>query len=649
MDTKITEAVIGAKMLEISGANITSFLASSEDPVDRAAVEELVAASAWDELNDRFFKTLAFGTGGLRGRTVGRIVTKAERGSAAEGERPEHPCVGTNGMNLFNVSRATQGLVRYTKQWIAEHDPERRPAMAISHDTRHFSREFAEYCAKVCQDHGVDVYLTESCRSTPEVSFAVRLHCCTSGIMLTASHNPSHDNGYKAYFDDGCQIVQPHASGIISEVNAITSASYEVLPEDQRGTLTILGKDLDELYMKRLETLMLQPELLERAKDLKVVFTNLHGTGGIIITQMLKRLGFNYITVPEQDTQDGDFPTVKSPNPENSSALQMGIDLAEKEQADIVIGTDPDCDRMGVVVRNSAGEMVLLNGNQIGSLLATYRTKMMLNMGILTDANKANATLVKTLVTTNLQAQIAAKLGISCVNTLTGFKYIGEKLTKYEKAVPLPEGKSYGDLTEDESRDLRLAHSKYFVFGGEESYGYLGGDFIRDKDGNAAVVMFCELAAFAVARGLTIPDLMNEVYCEFGYYQEALESVVMEGAEGAGMIQKLANSYTQDPPKEVDGSTVTSMRNFAEDDFTDEEGDAIPKEKMIIVDLADGRSFAVRPSGTEPKIKYYLFSQNPAPDTGFTQDEVDALKVKAQQSIESLWAYLEKDINVRLD
>jgi phosphoglucomutase len=272
----------------------------------------------------------------------------------------------------------------------------------------------------------------------------------------------------------------------------------------------------------------------------------------------------------------------------------------------------------------------------------------MIEKGMLTDANKERATLVKTFVTTNLQTEIAEHYGISCVNTLTGFKYIGQKLSKYEKALPLPEGRTYGELTEDESRALRLEHSKFFVFGGEESYGYLGGDFLRDKDGNAAVVMFCELAAYAVSRGLTLPELMDEVYQTFGYYKEELQSVVMEGAEGAGKIQKLANSYTQQPPKEVDGSAVKAVRNFAEDDFIDEEGDAIPKEKMIMVDLEDGRSFAVRPSGTEPKIKYYLFSQNPTGGSTLSTEEIASLKEDSAAKLMSLWTFLEKDIQIRL-
>ena len=641
-------AVAQGNLLDASAANIARLLEASEDPIDRAAVEELVAGGHWEELDDRFFKTLAFGTGGIRGRTVGRVVTRSERGGAAEGACPENPCVGSNGMNYYNVGRATQGLVAYVKRWMAANDPDRRPAIAFSHDTRHFSREFAEHCARTCTDLGVDAYLVESCRSTPQLSFAVRQYGCSAGVMLTASHNPAHDNGYKVYFGDGAQIAEPHASGIIAEVNALRSSHYEPLAREQRGRLTMLGEELDGLYMDRLETLILRPDLLDRAKELKIVFTNLHGTGGVIVPRMLERLGFDYLTVPEQDTQDGAFPTVASPNPENAPALAMAMDLAEKEKADIVVGTDPDCDRMGVAVRDAAGNMLILTGNQIGSLLAYYRTITMREQGVFHDGRNHRATLVKTLMTSDLQTEIAKGCGIGCVNTLTGFKYIGEKLTKYERAVPLAQGRRYRDLTEEESRRLRLQHSKYFVFGGEESYGYLGGDFVRDKDGNGAVVMFCELAAYAASRGLTLPELLDELYRKFGYFSETLRSLVMEGAEGARKIQRLADSYTRQPPKEVDGSAVVGLRNYAEGDFTDEEGDPIPKEKMIIVDLAGGRRFAVRPSGTEPKIKYYLYTRHPAREGELSQQQLASLKEESGKMMDSLWAFLERDMEERL-
>ncbi|MGV3659904.1 MAG: phospho-sugar mutase, partial [Prosthecobacter sp.] len=481
--------------------------------------------------------------------------------------------------------------------------------------------------------------------------FAVRQLRADAGVMLTASHNPAHDNGYKVNFNDGAGIVEPHATGIIKEVNAIKDENYTALPEAERGKLTTLGDDMDQQYLARVETMMLQPELLKQdaARKLKIVFTALHGTGGVLVPVLLKKLGFNFLTVPEQDVRDGRFPTVKSPNPENASALKMAVDLANKEGADIIIGTDPDCDRMGVGVRDSKGEMVLLTGNQTGSLMGWYRIKTMFELGILNDSNKDRAVLLKTFVTSPMQDAIAAKFGIKSVNTLTGFKWISAKLAKYEAVLPADIQAKYRDMPAAESRDARLKHSTFLVFGGEESYGYMGDDFSRDKDGNGAVVMFAELAAYSASRGLTVADLLDEVYSEIGYFLEVNQSKVFEGAQGAAQIAKLADSYGSNPPKEVDGSAVVKVRDFRKDLITDEEGDEVLKEKMLFVDLADGRSFAVRPSGTEPKIKYYMFGRS-VPEGGkkMSAEELAAAKAKVSAGLDSMWAWLEKDIDARL-
>jgi phosphoglucomutase len=554
-------------------------------------------------------------------------------------------------MNFYNVSRATRGLVTYIKNYRANASLSGKPSIVFAHDTRHFSIEFAQFCAKIATDHGADVYLFDGCRATPEMSFAVRQLRADAGVMLTASHNPAHDNGYKVNFNDGAGIVEPHATGIIKEVNAIKGEEYTALPEAERGKLTTLGDEMDQLYLARVETMMLQPELLkkEAAKKLKIVFTALHGAGGVLVPVLLKKLGFNFLTVPEQDVRDGRFPTVKSPNPENASALKMAVDLANKEGADIVIGTDPDCDRMGVGVRNAAGEMVLLTGNQVGSLMGWYRLKTMFDLGILTAANKSHAVLLKTFVTSPLQDAIAAKFGIGCVNTLTGFKWISSKLAKYEAALPADILSRYRDLNAADSRAARLQHSKFLVFGGEESYGYMGDDFSRDKDGNGAVVMFAELAAYAASLGLTVVGLLDQVYCEVGYFLEVNESKVFEGASGAAQIAKLADSYGSNPPAEVDGSAVIKVRDFRKDEIIDEEGEAVLKEKMLFVDLADGRSFAVRPSGTEPKIKYYMFGRSvPAAGKSLSAEELTAAKAKVAAGLASMWAWLDKDIDARL-
>lgn len=648
---QLQAAASSGQLLPASLDNIRALLAASDNPLYSASIEELATAGQWAELNDRFFQALKFGTGGLRGRTVGKIVTKAERGSAPEDQRPEHPCVGTNAMNFYNVSRATRGLVTYLKNFRANAKLSGKPGIVFAHDTRHFSAEFAKFCAKIAMDHGANVYLFDYCRATPEMSFAVRQLRADAGVMITASHNPAHDNGYKVNFNDGAGIVEPHATGIIKEVNAIKGEEYTALPEAERGQLTTLADDMDQQYLARVETMMLQPELLqkEEAKKLKIVFTALHGAGGVLVPVLLKKLGFNFLTVPEQDVRDGRFPTVKSPNPENASALKMAVDLANKEGADIIIGTDPDCDRMGVGVRNAAGEMVLLTGNQVGSLMAWYRTKTMFDLGILNTENKSHAVLLKTFVTSPLQDAIAAKFGINCVNTLTGFKWISAKLSKYEAALPADILSRYRDLNNVESRNARLKHSKFLVFGGEESYGYMGDDFSRDKDGNGAVVMFAELAAYAASLGLTVAGLLDQVYCEVGYFLERNESKVFEGASGAAQIAKLADSYGSNPPKEVDGSAVIKVRDFRKDEIKDEEGEIVMKEKMLFVDLADGRSFAVRPSGTEPKIKYYMFGRSvPAAGQSLSADELTAAKAKVTEGLASMWTWLDKDIDARL-
>lgn len=637
LESSLSSAVARGDLLPSSQSHIMALLAGTTSEIAAQAIAELVDAGAWAELNDRFFKTLAFGTGGLRGRTIGRIITKAEQGMGGPNGRPQHPCVGTATMNFYNVSRAVRGLAVYAKQFAGA---SRKPVLVFAHDTRHFSRDFAEFCAKVCADLGCDAYLFEGPRSTPQLSFAVRELRADAGVVLTASHNPPHDNGFKAYFNDGAQIVEPHASGIINEVNAIVSEHYDILPEDQRGTVTILGAEMDARYVDRLKTLLLRPSLLDGAST-KVVFTNLHGTGGHINVPMLRGFGFDVLTVPEQDVQDGRFPTVESPNPENAPALKMGIDLAEKSAAEIVIGTDPDADRMGVAVRDGAGKMVLLTGNQIGSLMAWYRLKTCFELGWLTHANRSRAVLVKTFVTTELQRSIADGFGVGVVDTLTGFKYIAGKLRKYEDAIPAEKKGDYRSLSEEQTRLLRLEYSRFFVFGGEESYGYLGSDAVRDKDANGATLMFAEVAAYAKSVNKTMPDLMDEVYAEFGYYQEIGKSLVMEGADGAAKIQSLANSYAENPPSIVDGSAVIRVRDFAKQDLYDQEGDLLPKEKMLFVDLDDGRSFAVRPSGTEPKIKFYLFGKA-APG-----GDLAAKKSSVAQGLQSLWAWIEADAKTR--
>jgi phosphoglucomutase len=669
LESLLNEAAAAGNLLVSAHENIRRLLGASNSPLYFSAISELATTCKWEELNDRFYKTLAFGTGGLRGRTIGKVVTKAERGDAKENEPPQFPCVGTNAMNFYNVSRATQGLVVYLHEWRAQEAIAGKPKIVIACDTRHYSKQFAELVATTAAENGCDAAIFEGPRSTPELSFAVRYLGASAGIVITASHNPPHDNGFKAYFDDGAQVIEPHASAIIAKVNSIAGESYPARAAGERGEVQILGRAIDEAYMERVESLILNKELVRAAKSLRVVFTPLHGTGGVIIKPMLERLGFTFDVVKEQDRFDGNFPTVESPNPENAAALRLGVELAEKTGADLVVATDPDCDRMGVAVRASNGEMKLLSGNQIGSLMAYYRIKTLFDLGILNKENAARGVIIKTFVTTDLQKVIAEHYGLRCVETLTGFKYIGSKLGKYERAATDSLGsdaalrrpdessptatdgaarRAYQEMSEEETRALRLEHSSLYVFGGEESYGYSGGDFIRDKDGNGAAVMFCEVAAYAKSMGLTVPALLDEIFSEFGYFEEYTGSLTFEGAEGAETIKRLLASYVTNPPVEMLGAKVAHVKNFETETYRDVEGDEIPKEKMLIFELDDRTRIAVRGSGTEPKIKYYLFAQRrPPAGSKFSAGELAAIKSEVAAHLRRLWDWLRENSAAR--
>ena len=652
LEILLGEAALAGHLLGSANENIRQLLAASNSPLYLSAISELAQAGEWAELNDRFFRTLAFGTGGLRGRTIGKVVTKAERGNASDDQPPEFPCVGTNAMNFYNVSRATQGLVAYLHEWRAKEKISGKPKIVIACDTRHYSKQFTELVAKTAAENGCDAAVFEGPRSTPELSFAVRYLGASAGIVITASHNPPHDNGFKAYFGDGAQVIEPHASAIIAKVNSIAGESYVARPAGERGEVQVLGREVDEAYMERVESLILNKELVRAAKSLRVVFTPLHGTGGVIIKPMLERLGFTFDVVEEQDRFDGNFPTVESPNPENAAALRLGVELADKTKADLVVATDPDCDRMGVAVRaedgsEPDGQMKLLSGNQIGSLMAYYRIKALFDLGILNKENAARGVIIKTFVTTDLQKVMAEHYGLRCVETLTGFKYIGAKLGKYEGAIPEERRRDYVRLSEDETRALRLAHSSLYVFGGEESYGYSGGDFIRDKDGNGAAVMFCEVAAYAKSKGLTVTALLDEIFSEFGYFEEYSGSLTFEGAEGAETIKRLLASYVTNPPAEMLGVKVAHVKNFETETFRDVEGDEIPKEKMLIFELEDRTRIAVRGSGTEPKIKYYLFAQRRPERSKFSAEELGSIKQEVGAHLQRLWHWLRDDAAAR--
>lgn len=636
-------------LLPSSAENIRKMLARSVSPLTLAVITELVEGGQWDELNNRFFRTLAFGTGGLRGKTIGAVLTTTEKGLGRPDGRPEYACIGTNAMNEYNIIRATQGLAIYSRQWHIKQNRPGRASIAISYDTRFFSREFADLAAKVMTELGCDALLFEGPRSTPELSFAVRYKNATAGINITASHNPPAYNGYKVYFDDGAQVIEPHASAIIDLVNAGEGDSYTVLSESERGEVIKIGREIDEAYMERLEKLIIDPELLQRKPALKTVYTPLHGVGGVIIVPMLHRLGVECWPVPSQMVPDGLFPTVKSPNPEYPEALSLGMALADIEKADLVQATDPDDDRMGIAARDAAGKLVLLSGNQIGSLMVWYRLKRLFEKGILNEANRDHAVVIKSLVTTDLQKEIALGFGVKCVETLTGFKYIGAKQRDYEEKLPETIRSRYRELSEEETREARLKDSLFFVFGGEESYGYNTGDFVRDKDGNAAVICFAEVAAYAASVGLTVVTLLDQIFSEYGFYLERGESLTFDGAEGAAKIKKLVDSYAGTPPTEIEGAKVLSVLNYDKEDIYDSEKVLIPKEAMIVFEIEGGLKVAVRPSGTEPKIKYYLYASEKPVAGALTPEELAVTKVRVADGLERLWQWLKADAAKRAE
>lgn len=631
----IESAVQEGKLSTDSAENVGRLMRESKQvPRMVASIQELVDTCEWEELNDRFFRTLAFGTGGLRGRTIGKVVTKAEMGKPTALGRPEFPAVGTNCMNEGNVVRATQGLVNYLQKSF----PGQAPRVVFAHDTRFFSREFAELAARTVAAAGGTAYLFSEDRSTPELSFAVRHLGAQAGVEITASHNPSHDNGYKAYFSDGAQIVEPHASGIIREVEAVREPNLNPQWEGG-GKVVSIGAEVDEEYQLGLRELILEEEMLKKeGKALKVVFSPLHGTGGRIVPEMLARAGVKVLLVKEQEEGDGRFPTVKSPNPENGEALAMGIELAKKERGDLVLATDPDGDRMGVALRNRDGEYVLITGNQIGSLLAAYRIDRMRAKGWIQPGQEKSCCLIKTFVTTDLQKEIATVAGIRCVETLTGFKYIGEKLGIYEK-----QAGGRGKMGAEEWRKKRMEKSTFFVFGGEESYGYSGGDYVRDKDANGAVLMFVEAAAWAKSQGRNLLEEMDEIYRRHGLYLEKLGTLEMPGAEGAKQIAQAVESYQSRPPKVWGGRKVVGVIDFEKGCHRDVEGQEIPRERMLIFDLGEGFRVAVRASGTEPKMKCYFFGKR---KVGATED-LGRAKQELAGELNELWSWTQADAEKR--
>ncbi len=516
-----------------------------------------------DEIFDRFYRELEFGTGGLRG-VIG---------------------AGTNRMNFYTVGKATQGLANFiNKQGAAA------KGVAIAFDSRRMSPEFADTAACVLAANGIKAYIFDSLRPTPELSFALRTLGCTAGIVVTASHNPPEYNGYKVYWEDGAQITAPKDAQIIGEVNAIKDYAEikKMTTEEAKAAelYEVIGKEIDDKYMEALKKLVLHPEAIKQmASSLKIVYTPLHGTGNIPVRRVLKELGFEQVTVvPEQELPDGNFPTVSYPNPEDKKAFALALDLAKKVDADLVLATDPDADRLGVYAKDTkTGEYKVFTGNMSGMLICEYQMSQKKALGILPE----NGALVTTIVSSNMAQAVAKEYGMKFIECLTGFKYIGEQIKFFEQT-----------------------GSNEYVFGFEESYGCLVGTHARDKDAVVAVMALCEAAAYYKTQGITLWDQMLNIYNKYGYYKEDLFTMTFKGADGAKKMQDMMDAYRKNTPKQVGAYKVLRLRDYKNDVITDlATGEitptGLPKSNVLYFELEDDAWFCVRPSGTEPKIKFY--------------------------------------------
>ena len=557
---------------------------------DEGTKAELLSIKEDDkEIKERFYKDLEFGTAGLRG-IIG---------------------AGTNRMNIYTVRKTTQGLANYIKKQNGE-----SKGVAIAFDSRRMSPEFAAEAALCLAANGIKAYLFESLRPTPELSFAVRELGCIAGINITASHNPPEYNGYKVYWEDGAQITPPHDSGIMSEVQAVTDYN-NVLTMDKdealkAGLCTIIGKDIDDKYIVRLKEQVKHPEAIQAVgKELKVVYTPLHGTGNIPARRILKELGFeNVYVVPEQELPDGDFPTVSYPNPEDE-AFVLGLKLAKEVDADLVLATDPDADRLGVRVKDKDGEYHNLTGNMSGCLLAEYTISQ---IKALNGSLPKDGALIKTIVTTNMADAIAKGYGIRLIECLTGFKYIGQQILGFETS-----GKGT------------------YLFGFEESYGCLIGTHARDKDAIVATMALCEAAAYYKTQGKTLWDAMVDMYEKYGYYKDDVKSISLSGIEGLAKIQSIMETLRANPPKEIAGMSVISARDYKKDEIIDIQTGAVkptglPSSNVLYYDLTDDAWLCVRPSGTEPKIKFYYGIK------GTSLADADAKSAAVSQALDALIA-----------
>ncbi len=554
------------------------WLNSSIDEVSKAEIRSM----SEEELAESFYKNLEFGTGGLRG-IMG---------------------VGSNRVNKYTIGMATQGLANYLKKAF----PGEPLKMAIAHDSRNNSRFFAETTAAVCSANGIHVYLFEDLRPTPELSFAIRELGCHSGVVLTASHNPKEYNGYKAYWNDGAQVLAPHDSNIIAEVNAIQSID-DINFEKVDSNIESIGLDLDNRYLEEILKLELDSQAIKNQSDLKIVFSPIHGTGITLIPEVLKRKGFSNVhVVEEQADPNGNFPTVVYPNPEEKEAMTLALNKAQAIDADLVMATDPDADRVGIAAKNSKGDYELINGNQAATLLIYYLLKKWQENGKL-DGNQM---IIKTIVTTDLLDKIAESFDVDCPNTLTGFKYIA------------------GLIKEQEGK-------KTFIGGGEESYGYMISDFVRDKDAVASCAMLAEMAAWAKEQNLSVFDLLAAIYQQYNFYMEGLVSITKKGINGAEEIKKMMLSLRNNTPELINGSQVIKVTDYQKgiiDNKTNGkiENIAFPSSNVLQFELEDGSKISARPSGTEPKIKFYFSVNHPLENKA----DYDLVKAKLESRIQKI-------------
>ena len=562
------------------------WLEGNFDTETKARIKEMLDNNE-SELIESFYKDLEFGTGGLRG-IMG---------------------AGTNRMNVYTVGMTTQGLSNHIKKVFANKE---KIKVAVAYDNRNNSRLFAETTSKIFAANGFRVFLFDALRPTPELSFAIRHFQCQSGVVITASHNPKEYNGYKVYWEDGGQIIQPHDKNIIDEVKSISSIN-EVLFDGKQEDIKIIGEKIDNLYLERIKSLSLSPEIIERNNDLKIVYTPIHGAGVKLVPMALREFGFrNIYNVPEQDVIDGDFPTVKSPNPEETAAMEMSLNKARETDADLVMATDPDADRMGAAIKDNNNRFKLLNGNQTGTLLIYY----LLNKWAENGKLQGKEYIVKTIVTSDLLACIAEKYNVEYFNVLTGFKYIADIIRKNE-------------------------NKKIFIGGGEESYGFLAGEFVRDKDAVISCALLAETAAWAKDQGKTLNDLLIDIYLEFGFFKERLYNIVRKGKAGAEEIQNMMKKFRNNPPSYINNSQVIEIydyqKSIKKNIITKEESSIdLPQSDVLQFILKDGSKISIRPSGTEPKIKFYFGVRDKLDNKSNFETMEQELEIKIEAIIKSL-------------